>query len=58
MTRYICGRCKQPFEIHGDYEPKKVDSVPYDDDCYYIEMGLLIDEHPLGIFPSRYNPKE
>lgn len=45
----ICSICKNPIEgIHDDErEEFMVDGKPVHEDCWFEEMGKLVEEHPV-----------
>jgi hypothetical protein len=48
-------RCKACDVIIQEFRTgkKQIDSDYYCDDCYYDDMSKLIEEVPIGVFPSR-----
>jgi len=46
MKCHICN--KDIYIRYNGGEPKKIDGKPTCEDCYYDELGKVIEEHPIG----------
>lgn len=53
---YECSYChrKVPWQEEINERPKHIDGKRVCNDCYFDELGKMIDECPIGIFPPRH----
>jgi hypothetical protein len=53
-----CTKCDKNIFLQGsDDEPHRIDGEPVCKDCYFRELGNMMEQHPPGIHPM-YRKKE
>ena len=56
-SEFYCTEHKGKFKRMADTEPRTYDGRVVCEDCYFDLLGRLIEDHPIGVFPSK-NPTE
>jgi hypothetical protein len=47
-TPLLCGSCHQPISDEHPEEMRHISGKPVHEDCYYEDLGNLMEQHPPG----------